>query len=210
MSIRTNTDSKVLTDFAPYCLVPYAVYELCSFYQYASSDDALDPDTSEWTPTQLLFAKAFIAALTSGLGGFPLYLIGELPEHIMGIAIIFAAGLMSGCSAVLFIEALQVESSILLVVLYTAIGMLVVHAVSHCVGDLEDFEFAGLKGQSATKALVIVLSMGLHSLGEGVEHFTYSLLSMFRTTLGLETHSDSVIITIFSIQYFCKKNIPRF
>jgi len=48
------------------------------------------------------------------------------------------------------------------------IGMLLVHAISHCVGDPEDFEFAGLKGQSATKALVIVLSMGLHSLGEGI------------------------------------------
>ena len=123
----------------------------------------------EWTPTQQLFAKAFIAALTSGLGGFPLYLVGELPEHVMGIAIIFAAGLMSGCSAVLFIEALEVESSITLVILYTFLGMMLVHMISHCVGDIEDFEFAGLKGQSATKALVIVLSMGLHSLGEGVE-----------------------------------------
>ena len=170
---NTNANAKGLAGYAPYCMVPYAAYELYSFYSYASDEDMqpVPGNSAEWTPPQLLFAKAFIAALTSGLGGLPLYLIGELPEHVMGIAIIFAAGLMSGCSAILFIEALEVESSIMMVILYTVMGMVLVHAISQCVGDHEDFEFAGLKGQSATKALVIVLSMGLHSLGEGVESY---------------------------------------
>merc|ERR1719229_1194038 len=43
-----------------------------------------------------------------------------------------------------------------------------IHLISHFVGDIEDFEFAGLRGQSASKAFLIVLSMGLHSLGEGI------------------------------------------
>ena len=47
-------------------------------------------------PTYMLFLKAMIAALTSGLGGIPLYFVGELPDHIMGFCIIFAAGLMTG------------------------------------------------------------------------------------------------------------------
>ena len=165
-TITTKTDINGLSGFIPLFLTVFSAYKLSTFFHYAYEEESVG---IEWTPTQQLFAKAFIAALTSGLGGFPLYLVGELPEHVMGIAIIFAAGLMSGCSAVLFIEALEVESSITMVILYTFLGMMLVHMISHCVGDIEDFEFAGLKGQSATKALVIVLSMGLHSLGEGVE-----------------------------------------
>lgn len=122
---------------------------------------------TQWTPTQQLFIKATIAALTSGLGGFPLYLIGELPSHVMGFSIIFAAGLMSGCSVVLFIEALF-HTFLINAIIYFIIGAILIHCISYCVGDIEDFHFAGLHGASASKALLIVLSMGLHSLGEGI------------------------------------------
>merc|ERR1719229_1379835 len=43
-----------------------------------------------------------------------------------------------------------------------------IHLISYFVSGIEDFEFAGLKGASASKAFLIVLSMGLHSLGEGI------------------------------------------
>lgn len=122
----------------------------------------------EWSPSQILFIKAFVAALTSGLGGFPLYFVGELSDHVMGLAIIFAAGLMSGCSVVLFLEALAVEPSVLTVCIYFVIGMAVIDGIGRLIGDIEDFEFGGLRGQSASKCLLIVVSMCLHSLGEGV------------------------------------------
>eukprot|EP01083_Nonionella_stella_P212301 766850_1 len=130
----------------------------------------VDPNTevNPWTASQILFFKAFIAALTSGLGGFPLYLVGTLPIRVMGFCIIFAAGLMSGCSVILFIEALEFESATFYVVIYALIGMVVIHLISHVVSDIEDFEFGGLKGKSASKALLIVLSMCLHSIGEGI------------------------------------------
>eukprot|EP01084_Bolivina_argentea_P202575 346099_1 len=140
-------------------IICYTTYHICTLLNNG------DVTTSNST---ILFIKAFIAALTSGLGGFPLYLVGELSPHIMGFSITFAAGLMSGCSIVLFIEALEVETSLIWVMVYTISGMILIHLISHFVGDIEDFEFAGLRGQSASKALLIVLSMGLHSLGEGI------------------------------------------
>ena len=152
--------------------IGYFGYEFMNNYNNKNDNynvEDNDNNNNNWSASQILFLKAFIAALTSGLGGFPLYLVGELPDHIMGFAITFAAGLMSGCSVVLFIEALEFESSLLIVTFYTIIGMIVIHLISKLVGDIEDFEFAGLKGQSASKALLIVLSMGLHSLGEGVK-----------------------------------------
>merc|ERR1712129_523768 len=124
------------------------------------------PD-SQWSEAQILFIKAFIAALTSGLGGFPLYLLGKISQPFMGFSLIFAAGLMSGCSVVLFIESLEFEC-LFVVLLYVLAGVVVIHCISHCIGDVEEFEFAGLRGHSASKALLIVLSMGLHSLGEGI------------------------------------------
>lgn len=123
----------------------------------------------EWSPSQILFIKAFVAALTSGLGGFPLYLVGELPDHLMGLSITFAAGLMSGCSVVLFLEAIEFEPSLLTVCMYFMIGVAVIDGIGRLIGDIEDFEFGGLRGQSASKCLLIVVSMCLHSLGEGVE-----------------------------------------
>lgn len=173
MSKSTNKDYKgILSTASAVAFIGYLGYQLLGIYNGTKQD--LDPRINHdshngWNPSQTLFLKAFIAALTSGLGGFPLYLVGELPSHVMGFAITFAAGLMSGCSVVLYIEALEFESSLLYVTIYTVIGMSLIHLISHLVGDIEDFEFAGLTGKSASKALLIVLSMGLHSLGEGVK-----------------------------------------
>ena len=135
------------------------------------TENALSNLSSQFnvSETQWLLIKASMAALTSGLGGFPLYLFGELPKQTMGFCIIFAAGLMTGCSVVLFMEALEV-TTILNAIIYSLIGVAIIHTISHYVSnDVESFEFAGLKGSSASKAFLIVLSMGLHSLGEGVK-----------------------------------------
>ena len=172
-TLKKNDYKGILSTASAVAFIGYLGYQFLSIYNDNKHDHDLDPKLNDnnhnWNPSQTLFLKAFIAALTSGLGGFPLYLVGELPSHIMGFAITFAAGLMSGCSVVLYIEALEFESSLLYVTIYTIIGMLIIHGISHLVGDIEDFEFAGLTGKSASKALLIVLSMGLHSLGEGVK-----------------------------------------
>eukprot|EP01084_Bolivina_argentea_P115329 205111_1 len=55
-----------------------------------------------------------------------------------------------------------------LVLIYFLIGMFLIHTISHFVEGIDDFSFAGLQGASASKALLLVVSMGFHSLGEGV------------------------------------------
>eukprot|EP01083_Nonionella_stella_P285794 972855_1 len=162
-----NSMSGYLSTLSASALICYLGYQLLST-RLNSTTHSIDsiPLNSQttfeqsWSASHMLFLKAFIAALTSGLGGFPLYLVGDIPMEVMGFCIIFAAGLMSGCSVVLFIEALEFESSIIYVFIYTLIGIIIIHLISHFVSDLEDFEFAGLKGKSASKALLIVLSMG--------------------------------------------------
>eukprot|EP01084_Bolivina_argentea_P018200 33910_1 len=157
-------------------IVIYLYYDITSIYNAeiieekieSISPESSDNNNNEWSATELLFLKAMIAALTSGLGGFPLYLVGELPVHVMGLCITFAAGLMSGCSVVLFMEAIENSTSIISVFIYTLIGILLIHTISYFVEDVDEFKFAGLKGASASKAFLIVLSMGLHSLGEGI------------------------------------------
>ena len=160
------------------CALAYYVYAMTGYFDTIDATEPLEaPSTTNannlrntdnaWSDAQVLFMKALIAALTSGLGGFPLYLLGKISQPFMGFSLIFAAGLMSGCSVVLFIEALEFES-VHWVLCYVVLGVVVIDGISHLIGDVDEFEFAGLRGHSASKALLIVLSMGLHSLGEGV------------------------------------------
>jgi len=159
-------------------------------------DDVVSIHSKAWSASQLLFFKALIAALTSGIGGFPLYLCGELPSHVMGFAFTFSAGLMSACSVILFLEAWHMEPSLLLVIAYAVIGTLCIHAISRLVGDVEDFEFAGLKGHSASKSLLIVLSMALHSLGEGI-------------SVGVSATAERESIGLFVIVSLAVHNVPE-
>eukprot|EP01083_Nonionella_stella_P069080 183934_1 len=149
----------------PHPICPYITLDT-----HHADHSHLEDDSSHtiWSSSHILFFKALIAALTSGLGGFPLYLLGDLPPHVMGFSIIFSAGLMSGCCVVLFIEALEVESSIYFVIFYALIGVFIIHSISYFIQEMDEFEFAGLRGQSASKSLLIVLSMAMHSLGEGI------------------------------------------
>jgi zinc transporter ZupT len=142
-----------------------------------------------------LFAKALVAALTSGLGGFPLYFFGKISDAMMGFSIIFAAGLMTGCSVVLFMEAFE-HSTLNESVGYSILGAGAIHLISRCVSQMDDFSFAGLKGANASKALLIVLSMSLHSLGEGI-------------SVGVSARSEHSTIGLLVILSLAIHNIPE-
>jgi len=157
---------------------------------------SLNNDNNHHTSLQLLFIKAMIAALTSGLGGIPLYLLGTIPTHVMGFCIIFAAGLMSGCSVVLFMEALQF-TNIIYAILYTILGAISIHIISYFVEEHdENISFAGLKGHNASKSLLIILSMSLHSLGEGI-------------SVGVSAQSEHENIGLLVIISLAIHNIPE-
>eukprot|EP01083_Nonionella_stella_P069081 183935_1 len=181
---RTNTS----LSFCPYVMLDTEDAD------YSHSQD--DSSSNTWSSSQILFMKASVAALTSGLGGFPLYLVGDLSPRIMGFFVIFAAGLMSGCCVVLSMEALEVEPSVYLVSLYALVGVSIIHVISYFIKDLEEFEFAGLHGQSASKSLLIVVSMAMHSLGEGI-------------SVGVSATSDCDSIGLLVIVSLAIHNIPE-
>ncbi|ETO30261.1 hypothetical protein RFI_06858 [Reticulomyxa filosa] len=147
------------------------------------------------SPLQSLILKAVIAASTSGLGGVPLYFVGELPPHVMGFCIIFAAGLMTGCSVVLFMEGLE-HCNIMYAMIYTLLGAMLIHVIGYFITDTQDFHFVGLKGANASKALLIILSMSLHSLGEGI-------------SVGVSAQSEHESIGLLVVISLAIHNIPE-
>jgi len=118
--------------------------------------------------TSVFLLKALIAALTSGLGGLPLYLVGDISDPAMGQFISFAAGMMGGASILLFVEAFLESSWWPESAAFFLLGGFSVHLISKIVEGQEDLTFLDLKGAQATRALMIFLSMSLHSLGEGI------------------------------------------
>ena len=60
-------------------------------------------------PSGVLFIKAVSAAVTSGLGGLPLLLYDDLGSTSKAVALVIAAGMMSGCSFGLLAESLELS-----------------------------------------------------------------------------------------------------
>jgi len=111
--------------------------------------------------------RALTCAGTIALGSLPIALVGDMNDVQMGTSISVAAGMMSGCSVVLAIESL-LASSCIAVVAGIVFGVLLIHGVQWMLAGREDLTFGDLKGSSALGAIVIFLSMLLHSLGEGL------------------------------------------
>lgn len=114
-----------------------------------------------------LILKASIAALTSGLGGLPLYFLKEAPtKQTMSHCVAFASGLMFGCAVVLSMESYEMAGMAELLGSFLA-GFLMVYGTSEYFSEQQGLSFGELKGANASRAIVIFLSMCLHSIGEG-------------------------------------------
>lgn len=133
------------------------------------------PVTVEQRSLISVIFRAFFAALTSGLGGLPIWLYGDLSDVAMGTSISFAAGLMGGCSVLMFVEALQwsalhqnESSSISTAFCSTVLGYLSVFSLARIFEGNKELTFVNLKGRNAARAIVVFLSMCIHSVGEGM------------------------------------------
>mmetsp|Transcript_81475 Transcript_81475/g.174516 ORF Transcript_81475/g.174516 Transcript_81475/m.174516 type:complete len:274 (+) Transcript_81475:48-869(+) len=112
-------------------------------------------------------ARALLCAGTTTLGSLPIALVGDMTDVQMGSSISVAAGMMSGCSLVLAVESVLAASCLAMVV-GVILGGLLIHTIQWIFAERTDLIFGELKGSSATGALIIFLSMMLHSLGEGL------------------------------------------
>lgn len=89
-------------------------------------------------------------------------------EHL-GYCIATAAGMMTACSAVMFLEVCE-ELGFLSSLVSVSFGLLVMRILDWlCTScfDAKRFEFSGLHGEKAVRTLILFFSLCIHSMGEG-------------------------------------------
>ncbi|HUH12779.1 MAG TPA: ZIP family metal transporter [Longimicrobiales bacterium] len=118
----------------------------------------------ETTPATVFF-YALLTALATGLGALPLLLVRRVPLRWVGLASAVAGGLMAAASLTLVWEGAR-ES-----ILRTAVGVLAglaFIALSRRALRGRDVHWGELDGADAVKVLLIVATMTVHSMAEGV------------------------------------------
>ncbi|ETO06320.1 putative divalent heavy-metal cation transporter [Reticulomyxa filosa] len=78
-----------------------------------------------------------------------------------------------------------------------AIGWALVHLFAHMIQSTPDITFQNIKGKSASQILVVLLTMTIHSLGEGAS---------IGVSYGVSSNNDLSSVVILSL---CIHNIPE-
>ena len=107
---------------------------------------------------------ALVTALATGLGALP-FAFGTFPRRWLGVSNAIAAGFMLSASGLLLIEG--VIRGWWQTLLGAGVGAAFI-LISHRLLSGQDVEFGSLRGADATKALLIVAVMTIHSFSEGV------------------------------------------
>jgi zinc transporter, ZIP family len=113
-----------------------------------------------------VFLVALATALATGLGALPFVFARRPDRSWLGSANSLAAGLMLGASAGLLYEGFRygVERT----VVGALVGAAFILVSQRLIGSHENLHLGSLRGADATKALLIVGVMTLHSFAEGV------------------------------------------
>ena len=113
-----------------------------------------------------VFAVALLTALATGLGALPFFFSRRPARNWLGIANGLAAGLMLGASLGLIVEGARYGAE------RTAVGVLAgavfIFVSQRVIDSHEALHLGSLEGADATKALLIVGIMTIHSFAEGV------------------------------------------
>lgn len=107
---------------------------------------------------------ALVTALATGLGALP-FAFGTFGRRWLGVANALAAGFMLSASGLLVIEGVIRGWWQTLAGAVVGAGFIF---VSHRILSDQEVEFGSLRGADATKALLIVAVMTIHSFSEGV------------------------------------------
>jgi ZIP family zinc transporter len=111
-------------------------------------------------------AAAMVTALATGLGALPFLFVSTMSPRWLGISNAVAAGFMLSASGALVIEGLI--RGVGRVIAGAAVGALFIAVTHRLLAGREDLHFGQLKAAHATKAILIVTVMTLHSFSEGV------------------------------------------
>jgi zinc transporter ZupT len=116
-----------------------------------------------WT----VFVAASVTALATGLGALPFFFFPHMSRSWLGLANSLASGFMLGASAALFWEGARI--GIVRTVGGALLGIAFIELTRRRLGRRDDELHLGtLRGADATKALLIVGVMTVHSFTEGV------------------------------------------
>merc|ERR1719397_326755 len=79
----------------------------------------------------------------------------------MGSSISLTAGLMGGCSTLMFVEAVMRNDSypMIIALLSTLSGFFTVHLIAKILDNSEEVAFLNLRGRNASGAIIIMPSM---------------------------------------------------
>mmetsp|Transcript_20244 Transcript_20244/g.24955 ORF Transcript_20244/g.24955 Transcript_20244/m.24955 type:complete len:282 (-) Transcript_20244:87-932(-) len=129
----------------------------------------------------VVFVNACIVAVFQGLGGVPLFIFGELSLKMSSYLTVSASGMMVGTGFLLIQSVLDISlnASILsiymiynilsykLLILGIIFGWLLLYISTLIVRHIPNIKFNSLSGDKAAQAIVVILTMTFHSLGEG-------------------------------------------
>lgn len=117
-------------------------------------------------PVVAVFIAALVTAIATGLGALPFLIVPKISPRWMSLSHALAAGLMLAACHGLIAEGIALSPArVLIGILLGLVGIVVGHRL---VADGGTHEIANLKGLDASKALLIVGVMTVHSFAEGV------------------------------------------
>jgi zinc transporter ZupT len=109
---------------------------------------------------------AIATALATGLGAVPLAILRDPGPRTLALADAVAAGVMAAAGVGLASEGLR--TGVGRTVVGAVLGLLLIVAVRRMLPSGDGVVLAGLSGESATRALMVVGVMTAHSFAEGV------------------------------------------
>jgi len=113
-----------------------------------------------------VFAVALVTALATGLGALPFFFSRHPGRNWLGTANSLAAGLMLGASLGLVVEGARHGGE--RTVVGVLLGAAFIFVSQRIIDSHETLHLGSLEGADATKALLIVGIMTIHSFAEGV------------------------------------------
>ena len=114
----------------------------------------------------VVLLAALVTALATGLGALPFLAVRHPSRSWLGVSNAVAAGFMLAASAVLVWEGGQ--RGIVGTVVGAALGVVAIGVARRLIGDHEHLEIGALRGADASKAVLIVGVMTVHSFAEGI------------------------------------------
>jgi ZIP family zinc transporter len=109
---------------------------------------------------------AFVTALATGLGAVPFVFVRTMSRRWLAVSNAIAAGFMLSASGALLIEGFI--RGVGQVLAGAAVGAVFIAGTRRAIGDRDDLQFGRLRAADASKAILIIAVMTLHSFSEGV------------------------------------------